>query len=156
MARIDYYEDPYAPQATRIVPATSAIVLNDAGEILLQERSDNNLWALPGGTMNPGESTAQCVIREVKEETGLDVKPEYIVGIYSNPAHIVAYSDGEVRQEFSICFFCTLIDGEIKSSDESFRVDFFSLQEALQLKMHPSIRLRIHHFQEHRAQPFFS
>ena len=156
MARIDYYEDPHAPQATRIVPATSAIVLNDVGEILLQQRSDNNLWALPGGTMNPGESIAQCTIREVKEETGLNVKPEYIIGIYSNPAHIVAYSDGEVRQQFSICFFCTLIAGEIKTSDESFKVGFFSLQEALQLKMHPSIRLRIQHFQEHRAQPFFS
>lgn len=156
MARIDYYEDSHAPKATRIVPATSAIVLNEAGEILLQERSDNVLWALPGGTMNPGESVAQCVIREVKEETGLDVKPEYIIGIYSHPAHIVAYSDGEVRQQFSICFFCSLLGGEIKTSDESLTVGFFSLQEATQLKMHPSIRLRIQHFQEHRAQPFFS
>jgi ADP-ribose pyrophosphatase YjhB (NUDIX family) len=156
MARTDYYEDPEAPKANRIIPATSAIVLNDAGEILLQERSDNNSWALPGGMMNPGESVAQCVIREVKEETGLDVEPEYIVGVYSNPAHIVAYSDGEVRQQFSICFFCTLLNGEIKISDESSKVSFFSLQEALQLKMHPSIRLRIQHFQEHRGQPFFS
>ncbi len=92
MARTDYYEDPRAPKANRIVPATFAIVLNDAGEVFLQERSDNNSWALPGGTMNPGESVAQCVTREVKEETGLAVKPEYIVGVYSNPAHIVAYT----------------------------------------------------------------
>lgn len=155
MARIDYYEDPHAPKATRIVPATSAIVLNEAGEILLQQRRDNDLWALPGGTMEPGESIAQCVIREVKEETGLDVKPEYLVGVYSNPAHIVAYSDGEVRQQFSICFFCSLIGGEITTSDESFKVGFFSLQEVEQLKMHRSIRLRIQHFQEHRARPFF-
>ena len=45
MARIDDYEDPDVPQATRIVPATSTIVLNEAGEILLQQRRDNNLWA---------------------------------------------------------------------------------------------------------------
>ena len=156
MPQIDYYEDIDAPKANRIVLATSAIVLNDAGEILLQERSDNNSWALPGGTMNPGESVAQCVTREVKEETGLDVKPEYVLGIYSNPAHIVAYSDGEVHQQFSICFFCTILAGEIKISDESSKIGFFPLQEVLQLKMHPSIRLRIQHFQEHRAQPFFS
>jgi ADP-ribose pyrophosphatase YjhB (NUDIX family) len=156
MARTDYYEDPNAPKATRIVPATSAIVLNDVGDILLQKRSDNDLWALPGGTMNPGESVAQCVIREVREETGLDVKPEYITGIYSNPAHIVAYSDGEVRQQFSICFFCTLLGGEIHLSDESLQVAFFPLREVLQLQMHPSIRLRVQHFQEHRTQPFFS
>jgi ADP-ribose pyrophosphatase YjhB (NUDIX family) len=156
MKRTDYYEDPDAPKAKYIVPATSAIVLNDAGDILLQKRSDNDLWALPGGTMDVGESVAQCVIREVKEETGLDVKPEYIIGIYSNPAHVVAYSDGEVRQQFSICFFCTLLGGEIHISDESVQIGFFSIQEVLQLKMHPSIRLRIQHFQEHREQSFFS
>jgi 8-oxo-dGTP pyrophosphatase MutT (NUDIX family) len=155
MTRFDYYEDPQAPKATRIVPATSAIILNPDGEILLQQRSDNTLWALPGGTMEPGESVAQCIIREVKEETGLDVQPEYIIGIYSNPAHVVAYSDGEVRQEFSICFFCMLLHGEIQMSNESFEVRFFPLKEVQQLKMHPSIRLRIQHFQEQRAQPFF-
>ena len=155
MARIDYYEDPHAPKAMCIVPATSAIVLNEEGEILLQQRSDTHLWALPGGSMNPGESVAQCTIREVKEETGLDVKPEFIIGIYSNPVHIVAYSDGEVRQQFSICSFCSLLNGEIQASDESLNVGFFSFQEVEQLKMHPSIRLRIQHFQEHRAQPFF-
>ena len=155
MTRIDYYEDPDAPQATRIVPATSAIVLNVVGEILLQQRRDNDLWALPGGTMEPGESVAQCVVREVKEETGLDVRPEYLVGIYSNPAHVVSYSDGEVRQQFSLCFFCSLIGGTITTSDESLAIGFFSLQEIDQLKMHPSIRLRIQHFLEHRVQPFF-
>jgi ADP-ribose pyrophosphatase YjhB (NUDIX family) len=155
LTRIDYYDDPHAPKATALVPATSAIVLNGQGEILLQKRSDNHLWALPGGTMIPGESIANCVHREVKEETGFDVRPDYIVGLYSNPAHVIAYSDGEVRQQFSICFFCTLVGGELHTSEESLDVRFFALQDTIQLHMHPSIRLRIQHFQEHRAQPFF-
>jgi ADP-ribose pyrophosphatase YjhB (NUDIX family) len=55
MTRIDYLNDPDAPVPNSIVPAASAVVTNDAGEILLQRRSDNDLWALPGGTMDVGE-----------------------------------------------------------------------------------------------------
>jgi ADP-ribose pyrophosphatase YjhB (NUDIX family) len=156
MARTDYYNDKNAPKATSIKPATSAIVTNVEGEILLHHRTDNNLWGLPGGTMDAGESIAQCVVREVKEETGLDVEPEYLLGIYSNPNHVVSYSDGEVRQQFSICFYCRLLGGEIKVSDESHEVGFFSLTEIDKLNMHPSIRLRIQHYLEHREQPYFS
>ncbi len=153
MARIDYLNDPHAPRANSIVPATSAIVTNDEGKILLHRRSDNDLWALPGGAMNIGESIGETIVREVREETGLDVKPEYIVGIYTNPQHVIAFSDGEVRQEFSICFFCTPVGGEIRVSEESCEIVFFSPQTIEHLKMHPSIRLRIQHYLEHRSQP---
>jgi ADP-ribose pyrophosphatase len=156
MTRTDYYNDDNAPRATSLKPATSAIVTNDKGEILLHHRTDNDSWGLPGGTMDAGESIAQCVIREVKEETGLDVQPEYLIGLYSNPKHVVAYSDGEVRQQFSICFYCTLLGGDIKISDESYEVGFFPLKAIDNLNMHPSIRLRIQHYLEHREQPYFS
>jgi ADP-ribose pyrophosphatase YjhB (NUDIX family) len=83
MTRIDYLNDPDAPAPNSIVPAASAVVTNDAGEILLQRRSDNDLWALPGGTMDLGERIADTVVREVREETGLDVEVTGIVGVYS-------------------------------------------------------------------------
>ena len=54
MARIDYLDDPAAPAATTIVPSANVVVTNDAGEILLIRRSDNENWALPGGAMDPG------------------------------------------------------------------------------------------------------
>ena len=76
--------------------------------------------------MDIGESIGETVVREVKEETGLDVKPEYIIGVYINPKHIIAFSDGEVRQQFSICFYCTIVGGEIRASEESYEVAFFS------------------------------
>jgi 8-oxo-dGTP pyrophosphatase MutT (NUDIX family) len=79
MARTDYLNDPSAPAPNSIVPAASAVVTNDAGEILLQRRSDNALWALPGGTMDVGERIAQTVVREAREETGLDVEVTGIV-----------------------------------------------------------------------------
>ncbi len=154
MTRTDYYNDPHAPKANSIVPAASAIVTDDEGKILLHRRSDNDLWALPGGAMEIGESIAETAIREVKEETGLTVKAEYIVGIYTDPHHVLAFSNGEVRQEFSLCFACTLVDGTMSVSDESFEVAFISPQDIECLNMHPSIRLRIKHYLEHRSQPY--
>src|SRR5437660_9256097 len=153
MARIDYWNDSHAPQANSLIPADSAIVTDDQGNILLHRRTDNDLWALPGGAMNIGESIGDTVVREVKEETGLDVTPEYIIGIYTNPNHVIAFSDGEVRQEFSLCFYCTISGGALRVSDESYEVAFFSPQEIEGLQMHPSIRLRIKHYLEHKT-PF--
>ncbi|MBA2284860.1 MAG: NUDIX domain-containing protein [Ktedonobacteraceae bacterium] len=154
MVRTDYFNDPHAPKANSIVPAASALVTNAEGNILLHRRSDNALWALPGGAMEIGESIAETAVREVKEETGLDVHPDSLVGIYTDPRHVVAFSDGEVRQQFSLCFACSLVGGTIHVSDESFEVAFFSPRDIEQLPMHPSIRLRITHYLERRAHPY--
>src|SRR5215213_2018125 len=85
MPRIDYFNDPNAPKANSIVPSVTAIVPNERGELLLVHKTDNNLWALPGGAMDVGESMADTVVREVKEETGIDVAVTGVVGIYTNP-----------------------------------------------------------------------
>jgi ADP-ribose pyrophosphatase YjhB (NUDIX family) len=154
MSRIDYLNDPNAPKINSLVPSASAVVLNQEGKVLLQLRSDTHVWALPGGAMEIGETIGQTAVRETKEETGLDVEPEYLVGIYTNPNHVVAFSNGEVRQQFSVCFACRLVGGELKVSDESNEVGFFLPEEIEHLNMHPSIRLRIQHFLEHRGAPF--
>jgi ADP-ribose pyrophosphatase YjhB (NUDIX family) len=141
--RVDYYHDPSAPPANSLVVGSSAVVMDSENRILLQRRSDSGNWALPGGTMDIGETFAQSAIREVKEETGFDVRIERIVGIYSDPGHVFAYEDGEVRQEFSICLACTIISGELKVSSESTDVRFFSFDELPSQAMHESIRKRI-------------
>jgi ADP-ribose pyrophosphatase YjhB (NUDIX family) len=91
--------------------------------------------------------------REVREETGLQVEPEAIVGVYSNPQHVIEYADGEVRQQFSICFACRLVGGQLATSEESTEVGFFTPDAIQAMPMHESIRLRIRHYLEHRAQP---
>ena len=153
MGRVDYYHDPNAPRANSLVPGASAIVVNHGGKILLHRRSDNARWALPGGVMDIGESIAQTATREVQEETGLEVEPEYIVGVYSDPGHVFAYDDGEVRQQFSVCFACRIVGGELATSEESTEVGFFPPVEIEAMPMHESIRLRIRHYLEHRPQP---
>ena len=66
MPKRDYYNDPAAPKANSIVVAVTAAVRNDRGELLLIERTDNGLWALPGGAQDIGESVVQAARREVR------------------------------------------------------------------------------------------
>ncbi len=141
--RVDYYHDAAAPAANSLVVGSSAIVVGNDNRLLLQRRSDSGNWALPGGTMDIGETFAESVIREVKEETGFDVRIDRIVGIYSDPGHVFAYEDGEVRQEFNICLACTIIGGQLAVSSESTDVRFFPLDEVADLTVHESIRKRI-------------
>lgn len=156
MTRIDYYRDRDAPEANSLVPGASAVVADKQGRLLLHRRSDNERWALPGGTMDIGETIAHCAEREVQEETGLIVKAHRVVGIYSDPEHVFAYSNGEVRQEFSVCFACEILGGEISKSDESLDVKFWSVEELATLNMHPSIRLRISHYLSENPEAFIA
>ena len=154
MTRIDHFNDPDAPRPTRIVPAASAIVTDEEGRLLLAKRTDNQLWTIPGGTMKSGETIAETAVREVEEETGIDVEVVSLVGIYTNPQHVVEYSDGEVRQQFSVCFVCRGISGKLATSDETSEVGYFSPDEIEGMGIHPSIRLRIQHFLEQRTEPY--
>jgi ADP-ribose pyrophosphatase YjhB (NUDIX family) len=153
MARTEHFNDPNAPAANNLVPAASAVVADQAGAILLIERTDNGLWTIPGGGMEVGETIAQTAIREVKEETGLDVAVQRLVGIYSNPRHVIEYSDGEVRQQFSVCFACRVTGGQMATSSESRRVGFFAPEDIKAMPIHDSIRLRIRDYLESHAEP---
>lgn len=146
MGRTEYHHEPNAPTANSLVPAASAIVVDERGRILLHRRSDNDLWSIPGGAMEVGESIAQTVVREVREETGFDVETLSIVGIYSDPGHVVAYDDGEVRQQFSVCIACRLVGGEPRTSEESLDVRFVLPVDVDALPMAESIRQRIHDY----------
>jgi ADP-ribose pyrophosphatase YjhB (NUDIX family) len=152
--RIDYVDDPNAPRANSVVPSVTAAIEDAQGRILLVHKTDNDLWALPGGGHDIGESVRDTVVREVKEETGYDVDVTDIVGTYTNPNHVMAYDDGEVRQQFSICFAARLIGGELRTSSESKEVAWVPPERIPDLDMHPSMRLRIQHYLEHRTSPF--
>lgn len=143
--RIDYIDDPNAPAANSVVPSVVAIVQDEEGRVLLIHKTDNDLWALPGGGHELGESIADTVVREVEEETGYLVEVERITGTYTNPAHVMAYEDGEVRQQFSIAFAARLVDGSARTSSESKRVEWVSPEEIVDLPMHPSMRQRLSH-----------
>lgn len=154
MARTDYIDDPAAPPANSVVPSVVAAVVNDRGELLLIHRTDNHLWALPGGGHDIGESIRDTVIREVREETGIEVEVTGLVGLYTNPNHVMAYDDGEVRQQFSIAFTAKPVGGQLRGSSESRDVQWVAPHRLDALDMHPSMRLRISHALQGRTEPF--
>jgi len=156
MTRTDYYRDPTAPQANSIVVAVTAFILDSDDRVLMIRRTDSGLYAIPGGAQEVGETISQTVVREVKEETGIDVEPSELVGVYSDPEHVIAFTDGEVRQEFSICFRARPTGGELRTSDESSEVLWMGHSDLDSLNIHPSIRLRIEHGYANRERPYFS
>jgi 8-oxo-dGTP pyrophosphatase MutT (NUDIX family) len=154
MPKNDYYDDASAPKANSIVPAVTAFVENENGELLMIERADNGLWALPGGAQDFGESVIDAVCREVREETGIEIQVTGLSGIYSDPRHVIAYDDGEVRQEFSLCFRGRPVGGSLRSSSESRRVSWVPPDQLDHLEMHPTMRLRVVHGLEDRPAPY--
>ncbi|MDN5917642.1 MAG: NUDIX domain-containing protein [Pseudonocardia sp.] len=144
MARTDYFDDPAAPAANSLVVAVVVVVV-DEGRILMLQRTDNGRWALPGGGQELGESVRDAAIRETREETGIDIGITGVIGIYSDPRHVIAYDDGEVRQEFALCLSARRIGGSLATSEESRQVRWVSHDDLDHLNASDSTRLRIHH-----------
>lgn len=155
MSRVDYYHSPHAPRANSISLAVSAFVLNEDGWLLMIRRTDNDLYALPGGKLELGETLSQAVTREVREETGIEVEATELLGTYSNPDHVIEYDDGEVRQEFSILFRAAPAGGSLRTSSETTEVHWVPSARIPELNVHPSIRLRIEHGFQERDRAFF-
>jgi len=142
--RIDYYDDPEAPTANSRVPSVNVVVINDDEEILMIRRSDNGNWAVPGGAIDLGESVAQAALRETLEESGIECAITGIVGIYSDPKHIILYtSNGEARQEFSIVLTARPLAGQPTPSSESSEVRWVPASQVLEYTMDRSMRIRI-------------
>jgi ADP-ribose pyrophosphatase YjhB (NUDIX family) len=156
VTRVDYYNDPNAPKANSIAVAVSAFIQDDEGRILMIRRTDNDLYSIPGGQLELGETLAEAAVREVREETGIECEVTGVVGLYSNPKHVIAYDDGEVRQEFSICFRAIATGGNLRTSRESKEAFWIDPSKLGNLTVHESIRLRIKHATENRSNPHFT
>lgn len=111
------------------LPAVCGIVVDDAGRVLLNRRTDTGRWALLGGILDPGEDVAAGVVREVLEETGVHVRPDRIVGVWTVPP--LEYPNGDRASYVVTAFRCTPLTGEARvNDDESLEVAWFA-QEAL-------------------------
>ena len=152
--RIDYFDDPDAPTANSLVPSANVVVVNDAGALLLIHRTDNDNWALPGGAMDLGESLVDTAVRETREETGITCEVTGLVGIYTDPRHVILYtSDGEARQEFSVVFTARPLSGTPTTSSETRHVEFVDPDKVDDLSMDRSMRLRLQHYLAGRVTP---
>lgn len=117
------------------------IIFNEKKQVLLQKRADVGLWGIPSGHVEIGETVSEAAIREMKEETNLDIKINKLIGIYSDPqSQVFEYPNGDVVQFITTCFLAEIIGGELLcNSDESLEIEFFEQQNLPQdlLKMHP-------------------
>ncbi|GLY18010.1 putative MutT/NUDIX-like protein [Kineosporia sp. NBRC 101677] len=153
--RIDYYDDPNAPAANSLVPSANVIVVDDQDRVLVIHRADNDNWAVPGGAMDLGESLVDCGVRETREETGIECEITGLVGIFTDPKHVIEYtSDGEVRQEFSVLFTARPLGGTPTSSSESREVLWVPRSDLGSLKMDRSMRFRLQHWLDSAPHPY--
>lgn len=90
----------------------TALVRDDAGRLLFHRRTDFSWWGLPGGLVEIGETFRACVIREVREETGLQVKVQRLVGLYASPQWDLRYPNGDEAQQFTVALECVVLLGE--------------------------------------------
>ncbi len=138
-------------KALGVRPSVSAIIVDRRGRLLLQQRSDGGQWGLPGGSVEIGESVADAVVREVREETGLTVTPRRIIGVYSDPAlQVVRYPDGNVWHYVNVCFECVVRGGELTTCDETLALEYFPAGR-LPRTLLPNHRIRIRDARARRA-----
>ncbi|QWC00666.1 NUDIX domain-containing protein [Mycoplasmatota bacterium] len=107
-----------------ILNACAVVIINDKNQILLQKRSDNKLWGLPGGLMELHDSIESCAIREVKEETNLDVQLDKFIGIFNNP--FMRWREKDYARIISYAFTGKIVGSEMKINDhESLELKYF-------------------------------
>jgi 8-oxo-dGTP pyrophosphatase MutT (NUDIX family) len=138
MGRTEYWNDPHAPKPNSLVPACGILAVDEQRRILLQRRRDTDQWAIPMGKMELGETPSQCAIRETLEETGMLCEVTGILGVYSDPGHIVAYTDGEIRQEYEVILLGRPVDGTPAANDEASDVAWFAADDLGSLDIHPT------------------
>jgi len=148
------HPDPDQSRPAEIRPGVAAIIRNGQGEILLQRRSDNGLWGLPGGSVEIGESVRQAILREVEEETGLRIEVERLIGVYSDPAvQIVRYPDGNVVHYVSTLYACRILGGSLRTCAETLELGYFD-PGALPAQLVPMHRVRIADALTNQAEAF--
>lgn len=146
---ITFY-DPDAPKPNSIHPATAVALFDLDGKILLLRRKDNDKWTMPGGTLDFGESLTDCAAREVREETGLQIRITGLIGTYTDPHILIGYTDGEVRQEFTLVYAAEIESGELKIDEESKEAVWVPLSSAVERPLAESQRRRLTDVKEYQ------
>jgi len=137
-----------------MIPAVTGITQNDAGAVLLQLRSDDGRWVFPGGAVDPGESPALAIVREVFEETGLIVLPTRIVGVYGGGENTRMYPNGDKVALVNITFACNATGGELQvDGDETAELGYFT-PDALPQGFDPRHHAMLEHFLT-STEPYF-
>ena len=137
-------------------PGASALIFDEARDrILLTRREDNGRWCLPGGGMDPGESAAEACVREVLEETGLEVRVTKLVGIYTSPDLLIEFPDGNKIQPVAFSFEAEITGGELGLSGETIDFGWYTVAEMEAMDTVENHVERIHDAVKNRPEAVF-
>lgn len=119
----------------------AAIIVNNEGKILLQKRTDKDTWGLPGGCQELGESFKDTIIREIKEETNLNVEEKdlELIDIVSGQSRRNSYPNGDVVINNTAFYLVKKYTGELKWDEESKELKFFNLDDIPEKQNDPDL-----------------
>ena len=116
------------------IPSVAAIIRDKAGRLLLVKSKNSDVWGLPAGAIDLGETPAEALIREVFEETGLNILPEKIVGVFGGEKFRHTYPNGDKVEYLTVVFECKITGGNLENKDgEIFELDYFAVEEMPEL-----------------------
>lgn len=118
-------------------------VVDESNRVLLVRRSDNGLWALPGGCQDLGETPAECAVRELKEETGYEVKLIRLLGVFSSTRYEYVHYPWKENEFTHVFFAASIVGGAMTPSSETPEVRFFAEAELPPLSDGHDRRIRV-------------
>lgn len=147
----------YVGPANIILPGCLAVIANEQGWILAVHKKQRDIWFLPGGLSDLGETTSGTVVREVREETGLEVEPVSIIGLYSDPRlTYLELSSGDALQTVDLLIECRISGGE--SRPDGHEIDAVAFKPVEMLLDQPNLdayhRQLLRDIQNRAEQPF--
>ena len=130
-------------QFPKHIIAVGGIVENDRGEILLVKHRDHKAWGFPGGQVENGENLIDAVIREIKEESGINASVARLIVVSSNTASYEGTNGYEtIPTKVMFDFACKYVDGDLSSSDETVESKWVKKEEVLNYMTAPAYRER--------------
>ncbi len=113
-----------------MLPCVMGLVCNQAGDFLLIQHSDTGKWGFPAGLIEPGETPVEAIQREIREETGLEIEPERLIGVLGGQAYRHTYPNGDVVEPLAVVFACRILAGQLQkqsvSESKIKRLQFFT------------------------------
>ena len=120
------------------LPSVSALTFDDDRRLLLIHNRDDGRWAIPGGCVEPNESPESALQREMREETGLDVEPRRLLGVFGGPGFRVRYPNGDETSYVTAAFECVLVGGTLRpDGEEALDARFFAWDDIDTLELSP-------------------
>lgn len=101
-----------------VVPCVTAVIRDDRGRLLMARHAGSGIWGTPGGAVDPNESPAEAVVRELREETGLVVRAGRVLGAWGGPDFLVTYENGDQCSYVMIAIECEIEGGSMQPDGE--------------------------------------